>query len=220
VFHPTVEAVSRRGGAGSIPRQVLGDLWWGRFPMDASVSLANSHSTDCPILMTIYHPGPVNRWNSGRRTKWTQSYPTQRDEKKGVCKDMQSPETDASDVNSELRSFEGYGWLAWLPLNACSVIDVKPGRIRHTSAISLEHSNRNLRLWRTRAYVRKWEVFFFLPRRNTVWPHMREYSRALSLSWNFFTTFSRTLSRDVYLDSSRWSRRDIQNVYFIPETER
>jgi hypothetical protein len=52
--------VSHSGGLGSIPVQVIWDLWWtkwhyGRFPPSTSVSPANYHSTKCSIL--IYHPG-------------------------------------------------------------------------------------------------------------------------------------------------------------------
>jgi hypothetical protein len=40
------------------------DLWWtkwhwGRFSPSTSVSPANPHSTDCSIIIIIYHPGPV-----------------------------------------------------------------------------------------------------------------------------------------------------------------
>jgi hypothetical protein len=67
---------------GSIPGQVMWDLWWtkwhcGRFSPSTSVSPANIHSTDCSIII-IYHPGLVQQANSGRRTKWTQSHHTQR----------------------------------------------------------------------------------------------------------------------------------------------
>jgi hypothetical protein len=73
---------SHRGGQGSIPGQVMWDLWWtkwhwGRFSPSTLVSPANPHSTDCSIII-IDHPGLVQQANSGRRTKWTQSHPTQR----------------------------------------------------------------------------------------------------------------------------------------------
>jgi hypothetical protein len=76
---------SHRGGPGSIPGQVMWDLWWtkwhwGRFSPNTSVSPANFHSTDCSTLI-VYHPGWYNRPNIGRRTKWTQSYPTPRNKK-------------------------------------------------------------------------------------------------------------------------------------------
>jgi hypothetical protein len=53
-----------RGGLGSIPGQIMWDLWWtkwhwGRFSPSASVSAATSHSNNCytftnhPIMDTI-----------------------------------------------------------------------------------------------------------------------------------------------------------------------
>jgi hypothetical protein len=47
----------------SSPGKVMWDLWWtkwhwGRFSQSTSVSLVNSHSTDCSTLI-IYHPGLV-----------------------------------------------------------------------------------------------------------------------------------------------------------------
>jgi hypothetical protein len=58
-----LQAVSRRGGPGSIPGQVMWDLWWKewhwvRFSPSTSVSPANPHSTDCFIII-IAHPGLV-----------------------------------------------------------------------------------------------------------------------------------------------------------------
>jgi hypothetical protein len=55
---------SNRGGPGSIPGQVMCDLWWkkwrwGRFSSGIWISPANSHSTDLSTLITIYHPGLV-----------------------------------------------------------------------------------------------------------------------------------------------------------------
>jgi hypothetical protein len=55
---------SHRGGTASGPGQVMWDLWWtrwhwGKFSPSISVSLANSHSTDCSTLIIIYHPGLV-----------------------------------------------------------------------------------------------------------------------------------------------------------------
>jgi hypothetical protein len=47
--------VSHRGGPASVPGQVMWDFWWtksdwGRFSPSASVSPANSHSTNWPIF--------------------------------------------------------------------------------------------------------------------------------------------------------------------------
>jgi hypothetical protein len=55
---------SHRGGPGSIPGQVMWDLWrttwhWGRFSPSTSVPLAKSHSADCSTLIKMYHPGLV-----------------------------------------------------------------------------------------------------------------------------------------------------------------
>jgi hypothetical protein len=55
---------SHCGCPGSIPSQIMWDLWWakwhwGRFAPSTSVSLANSHSTVCSKLTIIYHPGLV-----------------------------------------------------------------------------------------------------------------------------------------------------------------
>jgi hypothetical protein len=52
------------GGPRSSPGQVKWDLlctqWhWGRFSPSTSVSPANSHFTDCPTFIIIYHPGLV-----------------------------------------------------------------------------------------------------------------------------------------------------------------
>jgi hypothetical protein len=54
---------SHRGGLGSVPGQVMWDLWWtkwhwGTFSPSTSVSPASPHSTDCSIII-IYHPGLV-----------------------------------------------------------------------------------------------------------------------------------------------------------------
>jgi hypothetical protein len=70
-----------RGGQCSSPGQVVWDLWrtkrhWGMFSPSTSVSLANSHSTDCSTF--IFIRGWYNRPVSGRRIKWVQSHPTRR----------------------------------------------------------------------------------------------------------------------------------------------
>jgi hypothetical protein len=57
--HPDCRAiaeVSNRGGPSLNPGQVMWDLWWtkwhwGRFSPSISVSLTNSHSTNCSILV-------------------------------------------------------------------------------------------------------------------------------------------------------------------------
>jgi hypothetical protein len=53
---------NNRGGLGSIPGQVMWDLWWakwhcGRFSPSPSVSPSNFHFIKCFIL--IYHSGLV-----------------------------------------------------------------------------------------------------------------------------------------------------------------
>jgi hypothetical protein len=53
-------------------------LHWGRFSSSTSVSPTNSHSTNCSTLILGYYNSP----NSGRRTKWTLSQPTRRNQKK------------------------------------------------------------------------------------------------------------------------------------------
>jgi hypothetical protein len=55
---------SHRGDPGSIPGQVMWDLWWtkwhwGKFSPSTSVSLANPHSTNCSIMVITDHPGLV-----------------------------------------------------------------------------------------------------------------------------------------------------------------
>jgi hypothetical protein len=72
IFHISIQincnrigrAIGHRGGPGSIPVQVMWDLWWtnwrsGNFSPTTSVSPADSHSTDCSTLIIIYHPGLV-----------------------------------------------------------------------------------------------------------------------------------------------------------------
>jgi hypothetical protein len=59
---PTAAARVHRAGPGSVPGQVMRDLWWtkrhkGRFSPSTSVSPANPHSTDCSMLIIIYHSG-------------------------------------------------------------------------------------------------------------------------------------------------------------------
>jgi hypothetical protein len=49
-----------------VPGQVMWNFWWtkwywGRFPPSTSVSLANSHSTDCSTLIIIHHSGLVKK---------------------------------------------------------------------------------------------------------------------------------------------------------------
>jgi hypothetical protein len=53
--------VSHRVGPGSIPRQLIWDLWWtkwrsGRFSPSTSVSLANLQATNCSTITITYHP--------------------------------------------------------------------------------------------------------------------------------------------------------------------
>jgi hypothetical protein len=44
---------SNRGGTGSNAGQAMWDLWWTKFSPSASVSPANSHSTDCYTSSSI-----------------------------------------------------------------------------------------------------------------------------------------------------------------------
>jgi hypothetical protein len=51
-----IQLASHHGGVGSIPAQVIWDLWWEkwhwcRFSQSSLVSLANSYSTNCYILI-------------------------------------------------------------------------------------------------------------------------------------------------------------------------
>jgi hypothetical protein len=65
-----------RDDPGSIPGQVMWDLWWtkwhwGMFLSSASVFLAISRSTSFSIIIILDW---YNRALNGRRTKWTQSH--------------------------------------------------------------------------------------------------------------------------------------------------
>jgi hypothetical protein len=57
---------------------------WGRFSPSTSVSPANLHSTNFSTITIIYHLGLVQYASSGRSTKWTQSHPTNNNNKKIV----------------------------------------------------------------------------------------------------------------------------------------
>jgi hypothetical protein len=78
---------SHHDGLGSIPGQVMWDLWWtkwhwGSFSRVLTFPPANSHSIDCTTFVVMYHPGWYNRLISGRRTKWSQSHRTRRNKRK------------------------------------------------------------------------------------------------------------------------------------------
>jgi hypothetical protein len=83
---------SHRGGLGSIPSQVIWDLWWtkwhwGGFSPSTSVSPPNLYSTNCSTVTIIYHLGLVQWVNSDRSTKWIQSHPTKYNNKQSICTD-------------------------------------------------------------------------------------------------------------------------------------
>jgi hypothetical protein len=44
-------AVTQAFGPGSIPCQIMWDLWWGRFSLGASVSSTSSHSSNCSTFI-------------------------------------------------------------------------------------------------------------------------------------------------------------------------
>jgi hypothetical protein len=78
---------SHRGGLGSSPGQVMWDLWWTkwgwagflwvlRFPLQMLIPPTTPHPSSSIIR------GWYNRPVSGRRTKWTQSHPTPKKQKK------------------------------------------------------------------------------------------------------------------------------------------
>jgi hypothetical protein len=75
LHHPFISFDSRRlpTADARVRARVVWDLWWTKFSQSTTVSPTNSHSTYCSTLI-IYHPGLVNRSNSGCSTKWTQSH--------------------------------------------------------------------------------------------------------------------------------------------------
>jgi hypothetical protein len=80
------QAVSRRLPTAvvlsSSPDQVTWDLWWttwhwDKFSLSTSVSPANSTAPHSSSIIRGWYNRPI----SGRRTKWTQSHPTPRNQK-------------------------------------------------------------------------------------------------------------------------------------------
>jgi hypothetical protein len=97
-----VAQASHRGGPGSIPGHVMWCLWftkwqWDRFSPSTSISPANSHSTKCFTFIIIY---PARGWHNrpvgGRRTKWTQTHLTPRNETKTKLRGF-SPQANYTD---------------------------------------------------------------------------------------------------------------------------
>jgi hypothetical protein len=65
-FLAIAQAVTRQilTAAARARSKFMWDLWctkwhWGWFPPSTSVSIANSHSTNCPTLIIVYHRGLV-----------------------------------------------------------------------------------------------------------------------------------------------------------------
>jgi hypothetical protein len=106
------------------------DLWWAkwhwdRFSPGTSVSPANSHSTDCSPHSSSTTRGWYNRPNSGRRTKWDQSYPTSRRKKNNNNNNETKPGTGASTNLHRILTFDTcIKFITWLFTELCLFVSL------------------------------------------------------------------------------------------------